>query len=472
MPPCPRSWVVEGSSASDASDAGVGFTGVFLVTRSGVSATARSVAGGTGSARRRQCVGQTVEDGRGLFIGEGEGRQQAYDAGVTAAEFDDEPAFQAFLLDCGGQGGCCRGNARGRTVSGVGVDEFDADHQPPAAYVPDAGVVGGQSLQLAHHACAEHGGAVGEPVLAYVRQGGGARRHGELVAAERTGVGTRLPGVEVGPVDHDGQRKAAADGLGHDHHIGHDATVLDRPEGAGPADSGLHLVGDQRDGAVRRDRAHAPHPVVRCGDHAALPLHRFEDHPGRGRHPALRVVEEVLGPAGGEFGAALAAHPEGAPVVVRIGQACHPYVLRTARGVEGARRHAVVRPGEGQQSAAAGGGAYELERGLDRVRTRGAAELDPCVVGESARQGREQLGDERVLDGGREVQHMERGPRVDDLLDRFQNHGVVVPERQGPGPREAVEVPAPVRPLDRQPTRPYGNDGQGPRVGARRRFTQ
>ncbi len=60
------------------------------------------------------------------------------------------------------------------------------------------------------------------------------------------------PAVEFLAVDDDGQREAAADRLGQHHHVGHDAAVADRPERPGPADAGLHLVGDQRDAAGLR----------------------------------------------------------------------------------------------------------------------------------------------------------------------------------------------------------------------------
>ncbi len=57
-------------------------------------------------------------------------------------------------------------------------------------------------------------------------------------------------------------------------------------------------------------------------------------------HPALRVVEQPLGPARGEFGAVLPAEPEGAAVVVRKGQPGHTGGRGSAGGGQCSGRHA------------------------------------------------------------------------------------------------------------------------------------
>jgi hypothetical protein len=72
-----------------------------------------------------------------------------------------------------------------------------------------------------------------------------AGRHRQLIAAKGAGVGARLPRIQVFVVDHDGQRQAAADGLGEHHHIGLDAGVLQGIELAGATPAGLDLVQDQ-----------------------------------------------------------------------------------------------------------------------------------------------------------------------------------------------------------------------------------
>ncbi|KOG91414.1 hypothetical protein ADK38_03325, partial [Streptomyces varsoviensis] len=148
----------------------------------------------------------------------GGSRRTTLDAGVAAAEFDDEPAAQALPL-------YRRGEHR---VRGVGprslhgkapraparvparVDEFDADHEPSASYVADPLVLLAQPPQPGRHPLAEQGGALGESVLAHVLQGRRAGRHGELVAAEGSGVGAGRPGVQFLAVDDDRERQAAA----------------------------------------------------------------------------------------------------------------------------------------------------------------------------------------------------------------------------------------------------------------------
>ena len=107
-----------------------------------------------GAGRFGQGVCEAVDDRGGLFVGDRERRQQAYDAGVAAAEFDDESTAQAFVLHGRGEFGRGRcglaSGPAGRFGSWAGhVDQFDADHQTAAAHVADAGVFGGEALELA-----------------------------------------------------------------------------------------------------------------------------------------------------------------------------------------------------------------------------------------------------------------------------------------------------------------------------------
>lgn len=163
------------------------------------------------AGRLGQGVRETLDDGGSLFIGDREGRQKAYDAGVAAAELDDESTAEAFALHGGGEFGRGRmwahvGCGRPvRVLDGAYVDQLDADHQAAASHVPDAGVFGGEALELAHHAGTQEGGAFGETVLPDIGEGRGAGGHGELVPAERAGVGPGLPHVEVVAIDDDGQ---------------------------------------------------------------------------------------------------------------------------------------------------------------------------------------------------------------------------------------------------------------------------
>ncbi len=240
--------------------------------------------------------------------------------------------------------------------------------------------------------------------------------------------------------------------------------MVDTPEGTGAADTRLYLVGDQRDPPRGGDLSHPAQPGVRGGVDPALPLHGFDDHPGGGGHPALGVVQEVLRPARGEFGALGAADAERAAEVLRVREPGHPYLGGAARGVQGPGGHPVVGPGEGEHPGAAGRGADQFEGGFHGVRTGRPTELDARVGGQLRRQVGEQLGGEGVLDRGRQVQHVQRRPRVEDAPDGFEHHRVVVPESEGACAGEAVEVTPPVGALDGQPAGAHRDDGQGARV--------
>ena len=207
-------------------------------------------------------------------------------AGVPAAEFDDQAAAQAFPLDRGGEGGVGRAGRRRPSASASGSTSSTPIIRPRPRTSPMQGWCGGQALQ-AGRACGRRGSPArsASPFSPDVGEGGGARGHGELVAAEGAGVGAGLPDVQFVAVDDHGERQAAADRLGQHHHVGHDPAVLHRPEGAGPADAGLHLVDDQRDRPGGGDLPHPAHPAVRRGDHPALALDGFEDHAGRAGAP-------------------------------------------------------------------------------------------------------------------------------------------------------------------------------------------
>ncbi len=222
----------------------------------GAGARREGASGGAGPFGGGEGVGEAVQDGGGLLVGEGERRQEPDHRGVAAAEFDDEPPGQTLLLDGEGQGGAAGGTASsGPAASG-------STSSTPI-------------IRLRPRTSPTHGWAAARPwscpsmraprvparsasrfsrTYARVSRAGG---HGELVAAEGAGVGAGFPGVQRGAVDDDGEREGAADGLGEDHHVGHDAAVLDGPEGAGAADPGLDLVDDEgmpRSAVTRRIR--------------------------------------------------------------------------------------------------------------------------------------------------------------------------------------------------------------------------
>lgn len=116
--------------------------------------------------------------------------QKTNGAAVAAAEFDDEAVLQALTLDFGGEfavGGGITG------LGGVGLDDFDADHQAAAADVAQVRGIALNVAQVAEQALA-HLVSVGAELLLVDRiQGDTAGDHGQLVAAEGAGVGARGP---------------------------------------------------------------------------------------------------------------------------------------------------------------------------------------------------------------------------------------------------------------------------------------
>ncbi len=130
----------------------------------------------------------------------------------------------------------------------------------------------------------------------------------------------------------------------------------------------------------------------------------------------------------------------------------------------------MVAAGEREQVVPAGGGAGELDRGLDGVRAGGAAEVHPPAV-RAAGHGVQQRGGEVVLLHRGHVEHVQWRARVEHPPDRRHHHRVVVPERQGARAGQAVHIGPSVRALDHQAARPHRHDRQRPGVGAGRGLT-
>ncbi len=288
---------------------------------------------------------------------------------------------------------------------------------------------------------------LGESVFADVGEGGGARGQGELVAAKGAGAGRAGPSggrtgraarsaraiavarlarlAQVFVVDHRGQRKAAADRLGEDQNVGRDSAVLERPVGAGPADTRPGLVDDERDGLFGRAGAQVPYQGVRRRKHPGLAPDRLQEQSRWRLLPRLAVAGE---------------RPVGERLV-----------------------------GDGDHTGASGGGADQRDGGGDGIGS-GGAEPHARVAGEFGRKGAQQLGDEGVLDRGGEVHDMQGGAGIEHRADRLQDDGVVVAQGQGPPAGHAVQVTAAVGALDGQPPRADRYDRESTRVGARGRF--
>lgn len=134
-----------------------------------------------------------------LAVGDDERRQEAHDAAVAPAHFDDDSALQALGLDPSRHRSCMGGNA---PVVGLTrwVDDFDPKHQPPPPHF--ANPTAADLVQVGEESLAHHLGMLPQSVLQNVTQGSKARRHSQLVPPERARVGSRLPAVEGFAVDH------------------------------------------------------------------------------------------------------------------------------------------------------------------------------------------------------------------------------------------------------------------------------
>ncbi|MDT4818114.1 hypothetical protein FQZ97_512030 [compost metagenome] len=393
---------------------------------------------------------------------------------MAAAEFEDQAALEALVLDERGQA------AEGRRVAEVvgiaaRVHHFHAEHQATATDIAQLRVVGLQILQVAAQTLA-HGFGVGRDVLpvevADHRRAGG---HGHLVATEGAGVGARLPLVEPVLVDHHRQRQAAADGLGQHHHVGNDAGVLEGEHLAGAGEAALDLVDDQGDAQARGEFAQATEPGVLGRDHTALALHRLDYDGRRRQHSTFGVGQQVLDIAQVDLDPRLAAEAEGAAVVVGERQELHVVVEQRAQGLlrsqvahqrQGALAHAVVAALEGQHGAAAGGGAHQLQRGFHGVGAGGAAELDLRFLGKGRRQHGEQVLDEGVLHRRGEVEGVQRQFVGQNLADCVHHYRVVVAEGQGAGTGQAVDEGAALDVFDVDATGALERQGNAPRVAA------
>ena len=104
-------------------------------------------------------------------------------------------------------------------------------------------------------------------------EGGEPLRHRDGVAAEGVEVDPVLHGPgDFGAGDAGAQRSAVADPLGHGHEVGGDSPVLEAPEMlAGPAETGLDLVGDAKAAGLADDIVDDPEVFGGRGDDAADP---------------------------------------------------------------------------------------------------------------------------------------------------------------------------------------------------------
>ena len=202
-----------------------------------------------------------------------------------------------------------------------------------------------------------------------------ARHKAELIAAEGAVVFAGLPAVQLFLEQHDRQRHThAADGLGHNHHVGNDARALKGEEGARAAAAYLHVVDDQQNVVLIAERAHAAKELVGEGTDAALRLQGLHHDRRRLVHRGVVVVKQGLHV--GEHVQPLEHIGSG-----NVGDVAERGAAAVAGVHLGGQRqraegHAVEAAHEGKHVSSARFLSGELERRLDGVGARGTAELD------------------------------------------------------------------------------------------------
>src|SRR5690606_24098328 len=112
-------------------------------------------------------------------------------------------------------------------------------------------------------------------------------------AAERAVVLSRLPHVEVGADEREGERQTGrADRLREAHDVGDDAGLLEAEERARAAAAHLDIVDDEEDLVLAAEVREPSEPFSARSVDAALALHRLDDDRGGQVEPAAAVLEE------------------------------------------------------------------------------------------------------------------------------------------------------------------------------------
>ncbi len=357
----------------------------------------------------------------------------------------------------------------------VGVDQFDAHHQATAANIPQVRKVALQQAQMLAKALA-HGRRVGWQIMlreiTHHRRAGG---HGHLIASERSGMSARSPGVEPVAIDHHRQGQAAANGLGHHHHVRNDARMLKSEHLAGTAKTALDFIDNQCHAGFFGDPPQAAQPIEIRRDHAALALHRLDNDCCRQRHAAFGVVQQVFQIMQIDLHALRAAEAERAAIIVRIRQELHATAQQRAQrlfwpqAAHQAQRtltHAMIGALERQNGTAARGAAHQLEGRLHCIGAGRTAELNLRLVGQGLGQHAEQVLDKPVLDRCGQVEGVQWQLIDQYLLDRLDHHRVVMPQRQGPGARQAIDETSTLDVFDIQPAGPLERQRDASRVAA------
>ncbi|MNH16710.1 hypothetical protein D3C79_763590 [compost metagenome] len=158
------------------------------------------------------------------------------------------------------------------------INQLNAKHQTTATNITQLWKILLQTAQVPAQALA-HGLGVSAQVMVFdVLHHRRTCSHGHLVAAERPGMGARLPGIEPLTIDHHRQRQAATDGFGHHHHVRDDTGMLKRKHFARTGKATLDFIDDQGHTGLFGNTPHTTQPFQISWNHPTLSLHRLDDH--------------------------------------------------------------------------------------------------------------------------------------------------------------------------------------------------
>ena len=232
-------------------------------------------------------------------------------------------------------------------LAGLGVDDLESEHEAGAPGFGDVLVLAGHALEPRARFHAHRLDVIEDAVAMHDLQECDTGGEGQVVAAERSRVRSRLPGVERFVVEDDRDRQAeASERLGGDDHVGNDAVLLEGEPATRAATAALNLIDDQRNLELAGDPSNALEKVRRRWNHPAFALHDLEDHRRRSRHPAVRIVQRALEILQAALPGSRRVARERAPKPVGEGEevnARHPVGDRLLLGDERGYRHRAVR---------------------------------------------------------------------------------------------------------------------------------
>ena len=159
--------------------------------------------------------------------------------------------------------------------------ELGGEQQAPTAHGRHAGQAAERGREPVHPAARPGAGGVDAPHLVDDGEHGGGRDRRAAVRAAV--VAGREHGGDVAPRPACADRHTVAHRLGHRHHVGRHAGVLEAEPRAGAAEPGLDLVDDHQRAGVVAQLTDRPQVAVGRRVDAALALHGFDQHRRHGR---------------------------------------------------------------------------------------------------------------------------------------------------------------------------------------------